>query len=100
MSFDLYCGDRQAAISPFEEFIFSFVDGDDRFPYLNELWRQYYSDPTISPDMANALVHELLLLKETLDPTTWAQTQLVGDRLLSFFSAAYREQQTIRCVSD
>ncbi len=85
MGFDLYCGDRQAAIAPFEDFIFSFVVGDDRFPSLNKLWQQYYSDPTISPDMANALVNELLLLKETLDSATWARTQLVRDRLLLLF---------------
>ena len=100
MSLELYCGDRQAAIAPHEDFIFSFVIDDPRFPDLNELWQQYYSDPTISPAQANALVHELLLLKDTLDWATWARTQVVGDRLLSFFSAAYREQQVIRCTSD
>jgi outer membrane cobalamin receptor len=100
MSFELYCGDRRTAISPHEDFIFSFVVDDPRFPSLNELWQRYYSDPTLSPEMANALVHELLLLKDTLDAATWARTQWVGDRLLSFFSAAYRERQVIRCTSD
>ncbi|NEQ45577.1 MAG: hypothetical protein F6K00_19355 [Leptolyngbya sp. SIOISBB] len=57
MSFDLYCGNRQAAIAPFEEFIFSFVVEDARFPHLNELWQNYYSAPHISPDIANELVH-------------------------------------------
>ena len=100
MSFDLYCGDRQAAIAPFEEYIFSFVAEDVRFPHLNELWQNFYSDPRISPDVANALVHELLLLKDTLEPQTWAKLQLVGDKLLLFFSAAYRDQQVIECYSD
>lgn len=96
MSFDLYCGNRQAA----KEFIFSFVVEDARFPHLNELWQNYYSDPRISPDTANELVHELLLLKAMLEPQTWAKMQLVGDRLLLFFSAAYRDQQIIQCSSD
>ncbi|MEM1280564.1 MAG: hypothetical protein AAF827_20825 [Cyanobacteria bacterium P01_D01_bin.6] len=100
MSFDLYCGNRQAAIAPFEEFIFSFIAGDARFPHLNELWQNYYADPQIAPDIANELVHELLLLKATLEPQTWAKIQLVGDRLLLFFSAAYRDRQVIQCSSD
>jgi hypothetical protein len=100
MGFDLCCGDRQAAIAPYEEFIFSLVIDDARSPCLSELWQQYYSDPTISPDMANALAHELLRLKAMLDPETWARMKWVGDRLLAFFSAAYREQQVIRCSSD
>lgn len=102
MSFDLYLEDRHENIAPHEEgFFYLITDKQRSFPELHTLWDNFYSSPHISPDSAHDLVHELIELSEIA--TQSAEHRYLAPiiyRLLPFFNAAYRTNQSIRCVSD
>lgn len=100
MPFDMYHGELSDCIEHHEEYLLEIAArSPDRFPQLCTLYSSFYSDPVLQPDRANGLVHELIdLIDVAKDERKSALTAIV--RLLSFFSAAVRNRQDIRCSSD
>ena len=98
MAFDMYCCGERAFIGHHEEGLFRLVDEDDQFPQLSSIWRDFYKSPRILPDAANAIVHELILLRTLI--TDEKPLLHAIDRLLPFFSRAYKTRTTIECASD
>ncbi|NEQ50766.1 MAG: hypothetical protein F6K11_11625 [Leptolyngbya sp. SIO3F4] len=97
MAFDMYAEEKHEKIDHHEEYIFSFISESSASPNLNWLWNNFYNGPTISPEVANGLVHELIQLKAMV--TTPTDHGLI-DRLLIFLSFAHLNKISIRCVSD
>ncbi|UXH79076.1 hypothetical protein [Roseateles amylovorans] len=104
MAFDMYVGDRREVIHEHETPLFTLAAasaGD--FPQLNALWSRFYSDSSLYPEQAQALVHELLALHARhggpggQGGKGMAQTVL---RLAAFFSAAACAGRSIRCSGD
>jgi len=101
MSFDMYLESERAFIDHHEEGIFQLSINDDSYPQLNWIWDNYYKSPQVSPEIANNLVHELIQLKEKVYPKN-DNKHLVNaiDRVLPFFSKAYKNGIVIKCKSD
>ena len=102
MAFDLFFGeDGRDAIGHHEEFIFPLAQADEaRYPELVALARELYGDPRIPAARANRLVHELIELLVSNGGAGNKPLTTVVLRLASFFGAAHRTDQDIRCRSD
>lgn len=98
MAFDMFSKNYDAAIGTHEEEIFYLINEDDNFPQLNRIWENYYKSPKISVEQANELVHELIEAREKF--VKQKSVTFLIDRLLPFFSKAYRNNEIITCVSD
>jgi hypothetical protein len=97
MAFDLYLGRRKVSIDTLEEEIFHIVNNDARFPRLNWLWEEFYNSPSITPKQANDIVHELILLRSI--HTSYSVKKVI-DKLLPYFSLAFKDDITITTLSD
>lgn len=42
MSFDMYLNSQKISIEHYEEDLFLFINEDDEYPRLMELWNNYY----------------------------------------------------------
>jgi hypothetical protein len=101
MAFDMYFGTRHEKIDTYEEHIFQLVlAAPERFPQLDSIGDRFYSDFSLSPEQANAVIHELLLLLEEQGENPEKSLSLLIFRLVQFFSAACRANQDIRCAGD
>ena len=105
MAFDMYfrvgAVKRREKVDLHEEFILQLMDEDDKYPTANFLWESFYNGPQLNPDQSNQLVHELLLLKsESTNHHQFKLITTVVDRLVIFFSTAYRNNVSITCISD
>ena len=100
MAFDMYAGDRRERIESHEEFLFSLASDAPNYPELSALWENFYNSPRLSPQQANAVVHELIALLAANGGNTNKVLNSVVGRLLPFFSAACRNGHEIRCSSD
>ncbi|MEO1053160.1 MAG: hypothetical protein AAFX87_21185, partial [Bacteroidota bacterium] len=61
----------------------------------------FYFSPQILPEQSNMLVHELLhFLDEHAKNNHYKAIKLMVDRLVLFFSAAYRNNAMITTISD
>lgn len=102
MAFDMYTQGRKDCIDHDEECLFVLINDDwETFPQLNELWSAFYDGPRINPQMADDLVHELLVLDGLIQEESDGQwlTPVIR-RLVNFFSYAHQHAVDIRCVSD
>lgn len=97
MAFDMYFKNRKTSIAYHEEEIFLKVNEDERFPSLNWLWENFYNGPSISPEKANDIAHELILLKSICNQKNII---FVIDKLLPFLSMAYKLDEVIITKSD
>ncbi|MBR9727744.1 hypothetical protein ACFOD0_02645 [Shewanella intestini] len=101
MAFDLYIKDERASIEHYEEGMFDLTARDESFPQLNLIFQRFYDDPRIEPHQSNDLVHELIALRsEVVSENDYKYIVQVIDRLLPFFSKAYKTGQAINCSSD
>ena len=98
MAFDMYADQMEEKFEHNEEYLFSYINELEEFPILNWIWEEFYKSPRISPDQANAIVHELIYLS-TLHSS---DKQLINTvlRLLPFFSSCYKNKLTIKTASD
>ena len=101
MAFDMSAGDRQDCIDHPEEYILQLAaEKPAQYPELCDLWVAFYNGPSLSPEQAGALVHELL---DLLLAHGGASNRPMADevmRLMAFFSHAYRRGLKIDCQSD
>jgi hypothetical protein len=97
MAFDMYLKSERVSIEHYEEDLFLLINEDNEYPKLMELWENYYNGPRINPGEANDMVHELIRLRSLIDDKSILS---VVDKLLPFFSKAYKLQESINCVSD
>ena len=101
MAFDMYFRKERACIDHHEEGLFNVINEDDSYPKLNWIWQEYYDSPLIQPNDANDLVHELLALRSQVTKKEELKyLTSVIDRLLPFFSRAYKKNEQIKCGSD
>lgn len=101
MAFDMYYGKHQDLIDHHEEDLFMrFVAEDRECPTLQRLWENFYDGPTLSAETCNLLVHELIALKPSIQKAGRRDLLHTVDRLLPFFSRAYRAGASVNCVSD
>lgn len=96
MAFDMYLKSQRVSIEHYEEGLFTLINEED-CPKLIELWNNFYNGPRINPNDANDIVHELIKIRENVEGNNVLS---VVDKLLPFFSKAYKLQESIRCVSD
>ena len=68
MAFEMYFDDHHETIEHHEEFLFALIPNSVIFPELSRLWQAFYDSPTLQPDQANQLVHELIQLLAHNDP--------------------------------
>jgi hypothetical protein len=66
MAFDMYLGQRREKIDHHEEFSFELIEDEAMYPELSRIWEGFYRSPVISPEQANRLVHELIMLFEKI----------------------------------
>ncbi len=101
MAFDLHLGNDKSYIGHHEEGVFEKFDGNPDFPMVNWLWENYYSDPVITPEIANKLVHEFIAIRASLEGTSKFKYLLIAiDRILPLLSKGYSTEEIIRCRSD
>ncbi len=93
----MYLKSEMLSIEHYEEDLFLLINENSEYPKLMELWENYYRGPKINPNEANDMVHELILLRSLIDDK---RVIAVIDKLLPFFSKAYKLQKSIKCVSD
>jgi uncharacterized protein YbgA (DUF1722 family) len=99
MAFSMFLGETQEDIDHHEEYVLVMVASHPkRYPVLSSVWHRFDESPQITPDDANAIVHELIMLLAA-NHADRALTQLIV-RLLPFFSQSYRTQEPILCSSD
>lgn len=97
MAFDMYLDGERTFIDVHEEDLFYKINEDEGFPKLNWIWQNFYKSPKITPDVSNTLVHELILLKSICNEKSIIH---VIDKLLPFFSNAYKSNKVIETASD
>ena len=101
MAFDIYLGNEHAFIDHHEELLFEIVNDDEKYPNLNQLWKNFYNGPLVSPERANELVHELISVREKVKDSENEKYLLVPiDRVVPLLSKAYKENQQLKCLSD
>lgn len=101
MALDLYANGQHAAIGLQDEFMFALAAADvQRFPALSALWMAYYDDPALTPEQANALLHELIALLDCYGGISNKALAHTVVRLLPFFSMASKGGHEIRTESD
>jgi hypothetical protein len=100
MAFDMYLGEKYEKIDHHEEFIFGLIEDDSMYPELSRIWIGFYTNLVISPQQSNRLIHELLMLLEKANLSENKTFTKLLLRLLPFFSAAYVNDQDIRCAGD
>ena len=105
MALDMYLQtdslSKQDKFDHHEELLFKVIESDSKYSTMNLLWENFYKSPKTHPDMADKLIHELLLLKDSNRQHT--QFKLIAttvDRLILFFNLAWVEQSTITTDSD
>jgi hypothetical protein len=97
----MYAGDRHEAIHDQDEYIFSFaLETTGAFPQLEAMWSRFYSEFSLTPEQAGALVHELLLLHKRFGAQSGKGMAILVLQLAQFFSAAAQSDSTVRCVGD
>lgn len=97
----MYLSDMNTFIEPYEEGIFHHPELEERYPHLSRVWQRYYQNPNIHPEDSNAITHELIELREIFrEKSELKHLARVTDRLIPFFSHAYKTGETIRCSSD
>ncbi len=97
MAFDMYLANKKIFIDVHEEALFHKINEDERFPKLNWIWEHFYNGPEIIPEISNDIVHELILLKNICEEE---KIIFVIEKLLPFFSNAYRLKMVIKTRSD
>ena len=105
MAFDMHFQTKEVKkkekIDHHEEFIFQLMEGDNKYPNANFIWENFYNGPQIDAEKSNQLVHELLQLKsESTKHNQFKEIRFIVDRLVLFFSAAYRNNVSITSISD
>tara|TARA_B100001059_G_C17726337_1_gene523662 strand:- start:227 stop:529 length:303 start_codon:yes stop_codon:yes gene_type:complete len=100
MAFDLYSGNLSESIEHHEEGIFGFVDSA-KHPQLHRMKDSFYKDPAFTPNQSNDLVHELIMVHGAIAKDKENKyLAAVINRLLAFFSGAYKTGQQVRSESD
>ena len=101
MAFDMYAGERHEAIYDQDEYIFVYVsEVPGVFPQLEALRSKFYSEFSITPEVAGLLVHELLALHDRFGALGGKGQGALVLRLAQFFSAAVRNNIGVRCAGD
>lgn len=63
MAFNMFAGETEATIAHHEEyFLVMAAEYPQQYPVLADLWQRFYDSPTIGPQAANVIVHELIAL--------------------------------------
>lgn len=99
VAFDMYFGSRREAVFDYEQYLLAMAE-PARFPQLSTISARFYERFSLSPQQANACVHELLAILDEYGPAGNNAISLLVLRLVSFFSAAYRTGENIQCVGD
>jgi hypothetical protein len=101
MPFDIYLAEESVFIDHHEESLFELVNGDSNFPQLNWIWEKFYDGPVIQPNIANDLVHELILLRKSIIKSKeHLYLSVPIDRIMPLLSKAYKNDQQLKCMSD
>ena len=102
MAFEMYANKYHEKIDHHEEILFHYVnDHDENYPSLYDIWENFYNGPRFSPEFANNVVHELILLLSNINEFENKKAiQKIILRLLPFFSFAYKNNYEIKCSSD
>ena len=101
MALDLYAGGSREAVKAQDEFLFQLAAEDARrYPRLSAIWTGFYDDPSQTAEQAGAVVHELIDLLAANGGMSNGALASVALRLMSFFSAAYRQGVEVKAVSD
>ncbi len=93
----MYLDNVREKIDLHEEIILQTAHDNPSYPALTWLFDEFYNGPIISPEKSNALVHELIELKQNFVSKEFSHT---FERLILFFSKAYKMSAEIKCSSD
>ncbi len=101
MALELIFDNESNFIDHNEEELLTIAYGDTKYPHLTRLWDDFYDNPIIYYNFLNDIVHELITIRKQLLAYE-GKDDLVSaiDRLLPFFSSAYKQVKTIKCISD
>ncbi|MEM6502069.1 MAG: hypothetical protein AAF685_09555 [Cyanobacteria bacterium P01_C01_bin.89] len=97
MGFDLYFDKFHHTVEHHQEWVLDLATDPQRFPKLCWLRSQWYYDPKLEPSECNDLVHELIELQQQTGDRSGKHAL---EKLMLFFSRAYRSDTTVECYSD